>query len=185
MIYRFTLISDESDDFVREIQIDPDATFYDFHKAILQSVDYKDNQMTSFFICDEGWEKEKEITLEEMNADPEVDCWIMKDTLLSDLIEDEHQKVIYVFDYMTERSFFIEQTEIVTGKQIKGAKCTRSEGEPPAQEVNFEEYEIKLSANLDLDEYFYGDQDYDMEDLDCEGFEGLGEMSNPYDDDRY
>ena len=109
----------------------------------------------------------------------------MKDTLLSDLMEDEHQKLIYVFDYMTERSFFIELTEIVTGKQIKGAKCTRSEGEPPAQEVNFEEYENKLSANLDLDENFYGDQDYDMEDLDSEGFEGLGEMSNPYDDDRY
>ena len=185
MIYRFTLISDESDDFVREIQIDPDATFYDFHKAILKAVDYKDNKMTSFFICDEGWEKEKEITLEEMNDDPEVDSWIMKDTVLSDLVEDEHQKLIYVFDYMTERSFFIELTEIITGKQIKGAKCTRSEGEAPAQEVNFEEYENKFSANLDLDENFYGDQDYDMEDLDSEGFEGLSDMSNPYDDDRY
>ncbi len=28
MIYRFTIISDEVDDFVREIQIDPEATFY-------------------------------------------------------------------------------------------------------------------------------------------------------------
>ena len=56
MIYRFTLISDESDDFVREIQIAPEATFYDFHKAILQSVGYTDDQMTSFFICDEDWE---------------------------------------------------------------------------------------------------------------------------------
>ena len=27
MIYRFTIISDEVDDFVREIQIDPEATF--------------------------------------------------------------------------------------------------------------------------------------------------------------
>lgn len=59
MIYRFTLISDESDDFVREIQIDPEATFYDFHKAILQSVGYTDDQMTSFFICDEDWERRK------------------------------------------------------------------------------------------------------------------------------
>ena len=29
MIYRFTIISDEVDDFVREIQIDPEATFFD------------------------------------------------------------------------------------------------------------------------------------------------------------
>ena len=41
MIYRFTIISDEVDDFVREIQIDPEATFYDFHEAILKSVGYK------------------------------------------------------------------------------------------------------------------------------------------------
>ena len=34
MIYRFTIISDEVDDFVREIQIDPEATFLDFHEAI-------------------------------------------------------------------------------------------------------------------------------------------------------
>ena len=65
MIYRFTIISDEVDDFVREIQIDPEATFYDFHEAILKSAGYTNDQMTSFFICDDDWEKEKEITLEE------------------------------------------------------------------------------------------------------------------------
>ena len=67
MIYRFTLISDEADDFIREIQIDPEATFYDFHEAIVKSVGYTDDQMTSFFICDDDWEKEKEVTLEEMD----------------------------------------------------------------------------------------------------------------------
>ena len=64
MIYRFTIISDEVDDFVREIQIDPEATFYDFHEAILKSVGYANDQMTSFFICDDDWEKGKEVTLE-------------------------------------------------------------------------------------------------------------------------
>ena len=49
MIYRFTLISDEADDFLREIQIDPEATFQEFHEAILKSVGYADDQMTSFF----------------------------------------------------------------------------------------------------------------------------------------
>ena len=67
MIYRFTIISDEVDDFVREIQIDPEATFYDFHEAILKSVGYTNDQMTSFFICDDDWEKGKEVTLEEMD----------------------------------------------------------------------------------------------------------------------
>ena len=59
MIYRFTLISDEADDFIREIQIDPEATFYDFHEAIVKSVGYTDDQMTSFFICDDELGKGK------------------------------------------------------------------------------------------------------------------------------
>lgn len=130
MIYRFTLISDEVDDFVREIQIDPEATFYDFHEAIVKSVGYTNDQMTSFFICDDDWEKEKEITLEEMDDNPEMDSWVMKDTTISELIEDEKQKLLYVFDYMTERCFFIELSEIITGKEMKGAKCTKRKAMP-------------------------------------------------------
>ena len=137
MIYRFTIISDEVDDFVREIQIDPEATFFDFHEAILKSVGYANDQMTSFFICDDDWEKEKEVTLEEMDDNPEIDSWVMKETPISELIEDEKQKLLYVFDYMTERCFFIELTEIITGKDMNGAKCTKKSGEAPKQTVDF------------------------------------------------
>ncbi len=69
MVYRFTLISDEVDHFLREIQIDSEATFLDFHKAILEAVGYPDDQMTSFFLCNESWEKETEITLEDMGRE--------------------------------------------------------------------------------------------------------------------
>lgn len=141
MIYRFTLISDEVDDFVREIQIDPEATFYDFHEAIVKSVGYTNDQMTSFFICDDDWEKEKEITLEEMDDNPEMDSWVMKDTTISELIEDEKQKLLYVFDYMTERCFFIELSEIITGKEMKGAKCTKKEGDAPKQTIDSKKWQ--------------------------------------------
>lgn len=170
MIYKFILISDEEDSFVREIQIDPEATFYDFHKAILASVNYTDDQMTSFFICDDDWEKEKEVTLEEMDDNPEMDSWVMKETPLNELIEDEKQKLLYVFDYMTERCFFIELSEIITGKEISQAKCTKQAGNAPKQTIDFEEM-ITTNTSLDLDENFYGDQDFDMEDFDKEGFD--------------
>ena len=68
MIYRFTIISDEVDDFVREIQIDPEATFFDLHEAILKAANYTNDQMTSFFICDDDWEKEKEITEDQLKT---------------------------------------------------------------------------------------------------------------------
>mgnify|MGYP003404515278 CR=1 FL=1 len=53
MVYRFTIISDEVDNCRREIQIDSDATFLDLHNAILKSVGYPNDQMTSFFVCEE------------------------------------------------------------------------------------------------------------------------------------
>ena len=187
MIYRFTIISDEVDDFVREIQIDPEATFFDLHEAILKAANYTNDQMTSFFICDDDWEKEKEITLEEMDNNPEMDSWIMKETRLNELIEDEKQNLLYVFDYMTERCFFIELSEIITGKEIKGAKCTKKSGEAPKQTVDFEEMAAG-GGSLDLDENFYGDQDFDMEDFDAEGFDvndGAAGGGSSYDEDKF
>ena len=187
MIYRFTIISDEVDDFVREIQIDPEATFFDLHEAILKAANYTNDQMTSFFICDDDWEKEKEITLEEMDNNPEMDSWIMKETRLNELIEDGKQKLLYVFDYMTERCFFIELSEIITGKEIKGAKCTKKSGEAPKQTVDFEEMAAG-GGSLDLDENFYGDQDFDMEDFDAEGFDvndGAAGGGSSYDEDKF
>ena len=148
MIYRFTIISDEVDDFVREIQIDPEATFYDFHEAILKSVGYANDQMTSFFICDDDWEKGKEVTLEEMDDNPEIDSWVMKDTAISELVEDEKQKLLYVFDYITERCFFIELSEIITGKDMDGAKCTKKSGDAPKQTVDFEEMAAASGSSM-------------------------------------
>ena len=55
MIYRFTLISNEVDDFVREIKIDAEASFYDLHKAILAACNYADDQPTSFFTCNKHY----------------------------------------------------------------------------------------------------------------------------------
>ena len=58
MVYKFRILSDEVDAFVREIAIDSEATFLDLHKAILESVDYTPDQMSSFFLCNDDWEKE-------------------------------------------------------------------------------------------------------------------------------
>ena len=38
MVYKFRLLSDEVDNFRRDIEIDADATFHDLHKADRKSV---------------------------------------------------------------------------------------------------------------------------------------------------
>ena len=171
MVYRFTIISDEVDDFLREIQIDPDATFLDFHKAILDAVGYKEGELASFFVCDDEWNKDIEVTLEEMDTD----SYIMSDTRIGKLVdEDTYQKLIYVFDYMTDRCFFIKLMDVITGKDLDKPVCTKSRGEAPAQTVDFEEMEKKLTAGSDdLGEDFYGDQGFNTDEIDAEGYEGL------------
>lgn len=184
MVYKFRIISDEVDDFLREIKIDSEASFFDFHEAILKSTGYKDDQMTSFFICDDDWEKGIEVTLEDMgNSSSEEDSFVMKDTPLSELVEDEKQKLIYVFDQLAERVFFIELSEIITGKDLEHAICSRKEGNPPQQTIDFEE-QMANNTSLDLGEDFYGDQEYNIDELDDEGYE-MSDGGNPYDDDRY
>ena len=186
MVYRFTIISDEADDFIREIQIDSDATFFELHEAILKAAGYKDDQMTSFFTCDEDWEKEQEITLEDMGSSSDEDSYIMRETRLSELLEDKKQKMLYVFDPLAERVFFIELSEIITGKDLEKAKCTRKEGQAPQQTMDFDELMAKGNTGaLDMDENFYGDQEYDLEDFDPEGFDMGGAAGNPYDQDNY
>jgi hypothetical protein len=171
MIYKFLIISDEVDDFVRKIEIDADATFFDLNEAILESVDFKKNQMTSFFVCTYDWEKETEITLEEMETSYDKDNWVMKDTKLNDLVSEEGQRLIFVFDNMTERSFFMELKDIETGKTLKQAKCTLSKGVHPKQETNFDELMAIQTPTADTDESFYGDEDFDLAELDDEGFD--------------
>ena len=184
MVYRFTIISDEVENFIREIKIDSEATFFDLHAAILKSVGYKDDQMTSFFLCDEDWEKEKEVTLEDMGSSSEEDSWLMKETRLNELIEDEKQRLLYVFDPLADRVFFIELTEIITGQDIKSAVCSRKQGEAPKQTVDFDEV-MNASGSLDLDENFDGDQDFDMEEFDPEGFDMGDSSTESLDPDKY
>ncbi len=176
MVYRFTIISDEVDNFRREIQIDSDATFLDFHNAILASVGYPNDQMTSFFICDDNWEKETEVTLEDMGTSSDMDSWIMEDTPLSELLEDEKQHLLYVFDPLADRAFFIELSEIITGKSLCEPVCTKLIGDAPQHVLDFDQLMATQVATTTFDDSFSDDEDFDLDELDPDGFEmGGGE----------
>ncbi|MDR1645389.1 MAG: hypothetical protein LBS05_06150 [Tannerellaceae bacterium] len=186
MIYRFLIFSDEVDDFVREFKIDSEATFLNLHKAIVESTGYATDQMCSFFICDDDWNRKTEITLIDMDKSPEEDNYIMENTPLDELLSDEGQRLIYVFDYMTERAFFVELREIIPGKTLTQVVCSRSQGMPPPQTVNFEAIDTKTSGSSLFGEDFYGDSEYDMEELDSEGFDGLdNQIDHSFDEERY
>lgn len=187
MIFKFRIVSDEVNNFKREISIDGTATFEDLKNAICDSVAYDKNQMCSFFICDDDWEKQKEITLEDMDVDPDQDVWLMDECELSDYLDEKGQKLMFTFDYMTDRSMFMELVDVVTGRVLKDPVCTLSLGQAPAQVVDLDEFTSTLDAKVstaqapsveDLDEEFYGSEEYSEDEFDSQGF---GEMS-AYDD---
>lgn len=174
MVYKFHIVSDEVEDFRRIIEIDADDTFLSLRNAILESVGYKKDQMDSFFICDEDWNKEKEVTLADMGTDSDEDIWLMDETKMSDLIEEEDQKLLFVFDYLTERAFFMEMKELITGKDLKQPLCSLKKGQAEPQFVDFNDFEAKqataTSTDFDVDDDFYGEDSYNEDELDAEGF---------------
>ena len=184
MIFKFLILSDEVENFKREIKIDADSTFIDLYKAILKCTGFSDNEMASFFLCDKKWNKQQEITLIEMETSSDEDSLIMEDCVLSEYLEDEKQKLMFVFDYLTERALYLELSEIIPGKSLKTPVCTVSEGNPPKQTIDFEEINIS-SVSLDVGETFFGDESFDMDELDREGFDGLDDVSITDESDLY
>lgn len=178
MVYKFKLVSDEVSNFSREIEIDANSTFLQLRNAILDSVGYSKDDIDSFFLCDEEWQREEEITLEDMGSSSDQDVWLMEDTTLNEMIEEEGQKIIFVFDYMTERSFFMEMKESIPGRHLSEPICTVKRGNAPAQNVDLDEFEKQIDQNveksimddLEIDE-LYGNNQFNEE-----------EIENGYDD---
>ena len=88
---------------------------------------------------------------------------------------------------MTECAFFMELSEIITGQNLKKAVCSLAVGKPPVQFLSPGELEAGIEKNLDLGEDFYGDAEFNDDELDNAGdTEGVDEesMEAPY-DERY
>ena len=60
MVYRFKLVSDEVSNFAREIEIDSENTFLQLRNAVLDSVDFAKDELDSFFLCDDDWQKQRQ-----------------------------------------------------------------------------------------------------------------------------
>lgn len=174
MTLKLTLFSQEKEDFVREILIDSDAKFFELHKLILDDCNYDEHQKQCFLICDDDWRVKQRISLhdsEEMGYDQDLN--LMSDTSISDFLEEEGQRLAYVFDPEGKRFFLMELTENVFGRTEKKAIVNRRHGLPPMQSLVEEEeqQEDSIEKQEEIEEGFYGDEGYEEEELDLEGYE--------------
>jgi hypothetical protein len=143
-VYKFRLLSDINDDFVRDIEIQANQTFLDFHNAISQCVKLIGQELASFHICDQKWNKFLEITLIDMLGmeDPEEEnkvveeTYIMKDAIIRDFINEPHQRLLYEYDFLNLSTFFIELLSVHKQKdEGQFPRCTLKKGDMEQQPV--------------------------------------------------
>jgi hypothetical protein len=189
LAYRFRLSFEDQDGFLREMEVRSDQTFVDFHEAIVSNLGLDPGMLSSFFICDHNFRKKKEISLIDMNPEQEPGSENedgkpaspkvieMKDAVLSDFIDDPHQKLMYVYDYMNYWTFYIELQKIVKADGSHTyPRVTKTTNEVPREltatpqqipgvdkslEFGFDEdvYDPEDVKGLEGEEDFFDDQD--------------------------
>jgi len=172
MVYHFKITSQEKSNFHLEIELNDKHSFFDLHKTIQKSLGFESHQLASFFILDSSWHKLKEISMLDTGMNGTA-YYIMKKTNLSDLIKSQEQKLIYTFDFLNDRSFYVELTGIIMKKNLNEPLVTLKQGDAPVQEYDEELIEQEPTTNLQEEEVFmdFGEvDDYtelygEMEDL--------------------
>lgn len=104
---------------VRDIEIDSNASFETFHRAILNAFDFKGEEMASFYESDADWNYGREIPLADLGlaeegSKPPI---IMKDMLISDCMRSTNQRYIYSYDFMSMWNFMVELVHAHEGEE--------------------------------------------------------------------
>ena len=136
MVLKFRLVGTGTEPFFRDFEIKDNQTFWDFHNAIQEELGYDNKQMASFFLANNKWEKGLEINLFDMTDDTFTPVIIMDSTQLCELLSEEKQRLLYVFDFFSDRAFYIELlSKNPEEKNKKYPECTAGRGNPPDQLV--------------------------------------------------
>ena len=160
MIYKIRIILDAEEDIFRDIEIDADSTMEEFHNAISQSFGFLGNEMASFYTCDESWNQNEEIALFDMNENGS-DVRLMNESFLVDVLTLNSPKLIYVYDFLSMWTFFIELADIVekeSGQSYPNVLFSFGELPETPPEKSF-----KADPTFDFDDTLenYDDLDFD------------------------
>jgi hypothetical protein len=145
IIYRFRLTSEDHEDFLREIEIQPTQSFLDFHQAILKCANLENCENALFYTTDNKFKKEKEFSFKYQKKqvrkyDDDLDQVVtetyvphlMKDSVLKKYIDDPHQRLIYEFTGKDYFVLFIELFKIIKTNECPSLpRCVNKKGELP------------------------------------------------------
>ncbi len=111
MIYKLRLILDTKEDVIREIAVKESDSLEDLHNTIVNAFGFDGTEMASFYMTDDNWNQGAEIPLFDMSENG--DAVTMQHFIISDVIDAEKTKIIYVYDFFSMWSFFVELVDII------------------------------------------------------------------------
>ena len=106
--FRILLDTKKNEEIFHDILIADGEDFETFFQTIIKSFEFKGDQMASFYVSNETWDKGKEISLLDLSEGEESQVQIMKDTKVRDHLLDRDQKFILVYDFLKMWIFLIE-----------------------------------------------------------------------------
>jgi hypothetical protein len=145
MIYRFKVWFEEDEDINRVIDIQPTATFLDLHNIVLDSIGFNKKEASSFYVSDDNWRKGKEVTLIENE-----NKLLMAKVKINELVNDPHQKFLYITDFKEQWTLHIELQSIQNDvKGIKYPLISKSTGKAPKQNEGLGRFKIVDESEFD------------------------------------
>ncbi|MCG8576337.1 MAG: plasmid pRiA4b ORF-3 family protein [Flavobacteriales bacterium] len=112
--YKFRILIDTTsqEEIFRDILISTKADFETFYQAIMQAFNFRGDQLASFYVSNEQWDKGHEIVLMDMGVGNNLDSpSVMKETILEEIVSTDDQKFILVYDFLKMWCFLIELIE--------------------------------------------------------------------------
>ena len=108
-IYRFRVLIDHESEAFRDIEIGSEQTFLDLHTAIKEAFAFIGQEMASFYVSDENWDKGPEIPLADLGFGEDGDTpALMEQVYISDHIRSTSQRFIYAYDFLHMWMFMVE-----------------------------------------------------------------------------
>lgn len=117
----------------RDLIATSETTFLELHQLLLKAFEFTNDQMASFYISDEDWNKGQEITLFSMGDETVLE---METTKVGSVFNSLSQKMLYTYDFLAMWNFSIEVMEIGEAEsKVKYPKVGRRFGDAPDQQA--------------------------------------------------
>ena len=109
------MLSDENDNFVRDFEVSHEMNLLELHNFIITSIEY-DDCMASFYTADEQWQPLQEFSLMDLGEEQFDGAPVaMEKVSLAELVVSECNRLIYQFDMIADRAFYLE---VVSASQL-------------------------------------------------------------------